>query len=84
MALERKTAGLLGNLCQDTAPTSYFNARSTALGQHERPETNSMATFQTLDDIMAINPYMRRADEIGFSHQVPGIGHLGNRLEPVG
>ena len=74
----------LSNLCQDTGPTSYFNARTTALGQYGPPETDHMATFETVDDIMAINPYMRRADEIGFSHQVPGIGHLGNSLEPPG
>lgn len=37
-----------------------------------------------MDDIMGVNPYLRRADEIGFRHQVPGVGHLGNCLVPPG
>ncbi|KAL8683096.1 MAG: hypothetical protein Q9186_000910 [Xanthomendoza sp. 1 TL-2023] len=28
------------------------------------------------------NPYQDRADEIGLSHRIPGIGHLGDLLTP--
>lgn len=31
-----------------------------------------------------LNPYLRRADEIGPTHRIPGLGHLGNRLVPPG
>ncbi|KAL8941563.1 MAG: hypothetical protein Q9211_001779, partial [Gyalolechia sp. 1 TL-2023] len=30
------------------------------------------------------NPYQERADEIGLSHRIPGIGHLGDLLTPPG
>ncbi|KAL8751257.1 MAG: hypothetical protein Q9184_006129, partial [Pyrenodesmia sp. 2 TL-2023] len=30
------------------------------------------------------NPYQERADEIGLSHRIPGVGHLGDLLTPVG
>ncbi|KAL8842084.1 MAG: hypothetical protein Q9170_000688 [Blastenia crenularia] len=30
------------------------------------------------------NPYQERADEIGLSHRIPGIGHLGDLLTPLG
>ncbi|KAI9819265.1 MAG: hypothetical protein M1827_007421 [Pycnora praestabilis] len=30
------------------------------------------------------NPYLRRADEIGPTHGIPGLGHLENALEPPG
>ena len=30
------------------------------------------------------NPYAFRADEIGLSHGLPGVGHLGKLLEPPG
>ncbi|KAL8950240.1 MAG: hypothetical protein Q9222_003706, partial [Ikaeria aurantiellina] len=30
------------------------------------------------------NPYQERADEIGISHRIPGIGHIGNLLAPIG
>ena len=31
-----------------------------------------------------LNIYLRRADQIGPSHRIPGIGHLGNLLLPPG
>lgn len=31
-----------------------------------------------------VNPYAHRADEIGPTHRIPGIGHLGNLLVPPG
>ncbi len=37
-----------------------------------------------INDPVDINPYSHRADEIGPSHHIPGIGHLGDCLEPPG
>lgn len=67
-----------------TAPTASSNSLSSASEQYERPTTGQFATFATMDDIMGANPYLRRADDIGFRHQVPGVGHLGNDLVPPG
>ncbi|KAL8962384.1 MAG: hypothetical protein Q9193_001198 [Seirophora villosa] len=33
---------------------------------------------------MESNPYEERADQIGLSHRIPGIGHLGDFLTPPG
>lgn len=30
------------------------------------------------------NPYIRRADEVGHSHRIPGLSHLGGLLVPPG
>lgn len=32
----------------------------------------------------AYNPYQERADQIGLTHRIPGIGHLGDLLTPPG
>lgn len=74
----------VSKLCRATAPTLAFNSRTAPLGQYGNSNTDQITTFQTMDDIMGINPYMRRADEIGFSHQVPNVGHLGRSLKPPG
>ena len=70
--------------CRATAPNTSSDSHPTALDQQGRSYTDQIATFQTMDDIMGVNPYLRRADEIGFRHQVPGIGHLGVSLVPRG
>lgn len=67
-----------------TAPTASFKSLSSASEQYERPSTDQFATFATMDDIMGANPYLRRADDIGLRHQIPGVGHLGNNLLPPG
>ncbi|KAL8846890.1 MAG: hypothetical protein Q9221_008056 [Calogaya cf. arnoldii] len=36
------------------------------------------------DDDYQTNPYEDRADKIGLSHHIPGIGHLGHLLTPPG
>ncbi|KAI4085986.1 MAG: hypothetical protein LQ344_007957 [Seirophora lacunosa] len=36
------------------------------------------------DEEMESNPYEERADQIGLSHRIPGIGHLGDFLTPPG
>ena len=33
---------------------------------------------------LTVNPYIRRADEIGPAHGIPGIGHVGTILTPPG
>lgn len=37
-----------------------------------------------INDPVDINPYAHRADEIGPSHHIPGVVHLGDCLEPPG
>ncbi|KAL9586477.1 MAG: hypothetical protein Q9212_000893 [Teloschistes hypoglaucus] len=36
------------------------------------------------DEDWISDPYQERADEIGLSHRIPGIGHLGDLLTPPG
>lgn len=36
------------------------------------------------DPVALLSIYTRRADQIGPSHHIPGIGHLGNLLTPPG
>ena len=36
------------------------------------------------DQATLLNLYARRADQIGLSHRIPGIGHLGDLLAPPG
>lgn len=74
----------VSNSCRATAPAESVDSRSTAFEQYGLSDTDQIATFQTVDEIMGVNPYLRRADEIGFRHQVPGIGHLGSSLVPHG
>ena len=33
---------------------------------------------------LLVNPYFRRADEIGPNHSIPGLGHIGALLTPPG
>ena len=33
---------------------------------------------------LLVNPYVRRADEIGPNHSIPGVGHIGALLTPPG
>lgn len=37
-----------------------------------------------LASVFEKDPYQRRADEIGPQHGIPGIGHLGDMLAPLG
>ncbi|KAI4191606.1 MAG: hypothetical protein LQ346_004706 [Caloplaca aetnensis] len=37
-----------------------------------------------VDEDPELDPYQERADEIGLSHRIPGVGHLGNLLTPPG
>lgn len=66
------------SVAQPVAQNSLSNLYSSGehLGQNAR-NRNSM-------NCSVANPYMQRADEIGPSHHIPGIGHLGNLLIPFG
>ena len=35
-------------------------------------------------ELVDLNPYLHRADEIGPTHRIPGLGHLGTLLVPPG
>ncbi len=49
------------------------------------PNINSQENSQNQGDAEPIlNIYTRRADQIGPSHRIPGIGHLGDLLSPPG
>ena len=54
------------------APVKYINiasaANRAASGEHG----------------LSVNPYVRRADEIGPKHGIPGVGHIGALLTPPG
>lgn len=45
-------------------------------GQETSPDKNDQTPF--------LNIYARRADQVGLSHRIPGIGHLGDVLAPPG
>ena len=45
-------------------------------GQEISPEKKDQAPI--------LNIYARRADQIGLSHRIPGVGHLGDLLAPPG
>ncbi|KAI4120468.1 MAG: hypothetical protein LQ338_006999 [Usnochroma carphineum] len=54
-------------------PTHHSNGIHPAGGHGE--ETN---------EEVEVNLYQERADEIGLSHRIPGVGHLGDLLTPPG
>jgi hypothetical protein len=62
--------------------SSHLN--SSAWDQYEWPSASPSTKFPSMDDIMGANPYLRRADQIGLRHGVPGMGHLGDSLVPPG
>ena len=46
-------------------------------------DTQASSSSQ-LDRVPVLNVYHRRADQIGPSHPIPGLGHLGDLLVPPG
>ena len=53
--------------------------------EQELPNKHSAENDPDIGDPARIlNIYLRRADQIGPSHLIPGIGHLGDRLVPPG
>ena len=54
------------------APVMYINIASAANPAASREHG------------LSVNPYVRRADEIGPKHGIPGVGHLGALLTPPG
>lgn len=51
---------------------------------HSSGEYLSQTLRNGNSDFSVTNPYVQRADEIGPSHHIPGIGHLGDLLIPTG
>ena len=45
---------------------------------------NSQHNSQNKTESALLNIYSRRADQIGPSHRIPGVGHLGDLLAPPG
>ena len=74
----------VGSSFGSTASSVPFGPRSSVSEQFDRSSIGQVANYATIDDILGANPYLRRADEIGLRHQVPGVGHLGNYLVPPG
>ena len=61
-----------GNTPLAPAPVKYINVMPAA-----RPATPG-------EHGLYVNPYVRRADEIGPNHSIPGLGHIGALLTPPG
>ncbi|KAM0803426.1 hypothetical protein BDR22DRAFT_886795 [Usnea florida] len=45
---------------------------------------NQESSSSKIDRVPILNVYHRRADQIGPSHPIPGLGHLGDLLVPPG
>ncbi|KAL8892885.1 MAG: hypothetical protein Q9215_000249 [Flavoplaca cf. flavocitrina] len=56
---------------------SAYAKSPTELAQDQTQQDETEADFHT-------NPYDDRADKIGLSHHIPGLGHLGQLLKPPG
>ena len=61
---------------------------SQALGQYHPPYPSVQVagphSLGFTKDPRDANPYAYRADEIGPTHRIPGVGHLGDLLPPPG
>ncbi|KAL9013290.1 MAG: hypothetical protein Q9173_002001 [Seirophora scorigena] len=67
----------------DNLPTS--NHHVPVNGHKEINAVNpSNGHSEERNEEMESNPYEERADRIGLSHRIPGIGHLGDLLTPPG
>ena len=87
------------NVCEPASPKQLPNINET-LGDLAPPKQGHAAlipaTLQCTDMTPApktatpgdhgllVNPYFRRADEIGPNHGIPGLGHIGALLTPPG
>ncbi|KAI9715848.1 MAG: hypothetical protein M1812_005668 [Candelaria pacifica] len=54
------------------------------VGSPRRPVSDFGKTAPTAKDPRDVNPYLHRADEIGPTHRIAGVGHLGVALVPPG
>ena len=61
-----------GDVPQPPAPVKYINVAPSAGPAAPRGQA------------LPVNPYFRRADDIGPRHGVPGLGHIGALLTPPG
>ena len=65
-----------------SVPAPAFILRSQSYGEAEFARTGQRLVGS--DEPDEGNPYIHRADEIGPSHRIPGLGHLGGLLVPPG
>ncbi len=61
-------------------PTADLYPRGCEPYSSTQPEMFELPSKEPID----LNPYVRRADEIGPTHRISGLGHLGNMLVPRG
>lgn len=68
--------------------TSLFDLPAMNLDRSSQPHpfrpTVAQIVSQAQKYPLITNPYTDRADEIGPSHGIPGVGHIGNMLTPPG
>ena len=57
------------------------NVRFHINGNDQPMEPQGYGDAESYDPV-DINPYAHRADEIGPTHHIPGVGHLGDLLQP--
>ena len=87
------------NVCEPAPPKQLPNINET-LGDFAPPRQGHTAlapaslqctnmtpapkTATPAEHGLLVNPYFRRADEIGPNHSIPGLGHIGALLTPPG
>lgn len=71
----------LSNEMPQIAPRTFHLELSNG-GEHYDERSNSHTMHDKVFPVA--NPYVERADEIGPSHRIPGVGHLGALLTPPG
>lgn len=72
---------LPGRPAQVTESVSVFPPAQSGLLNGDRQEKSPK---KRKDPAPLLNIYDRRADQIGPSHRIPGVGHLGDLLTPPG
>ncbi len=74
--------GLPQDPYRSTAEFQTNAAHSHGYDPYSSAQTRSFAVLSK--DPRDVNPYAHRADEIGPTHRILGVGHLGNLLVPPG
>ncbi len=76
------------NVPPNTLAHNSYGPRSetqmTTMGSYGCGSTQANSLGLQSRDPIDINPYAHRADEIGPTHRIPGVGYLGNLLVPPG
>ena len=77
-----ESGSTLGHPAKSLAMVTPANSE-TSLSQHSKSNgDSSQGNFAHNPEPFDTNPYAHRADEIGPSHHIPGVGHLGELLAP--